>query len=353
MATFAPETAWTTEGIIHFADCNSNTNPVMTHNLPRWASHGSFDFQYKGEHTLLGIFERVDLIRSLIMREAGKEELKTFDKHIFDETLEYTTAAKKILLNTAPKSVTDQQNLWTWTQDLVYARARAEFGLREEPMTPWLFWNYWVGWTLDSYYRDLLPAARAIGIKGLFIDGVNRNDYSEYHGYPEGWTNMCNGQEYEISAKVGGPPAMKRFIDECLESGITRAYSWTNNDQSYLSANTTRHPEWFVRMEDSRLRYGGAYTNVLQHLELRQGRTAQLLGGVPENHQAGDRPERLPLRQLLQPGLHAGGLYRLHAAHLLAADAGSVEGAAGRRRAFPHREFRPVRRGVPRLPEGV
>ncbi len=72
---------------------------------------------------------------------------------------------------------------------------------------------------------------------------------------------MCNGQEYEISAKVGGSPAMKRFIDECLDNGITRAYSWTNNDQSYLSANTMRHPEWFVRMEDSRLRYGGAYTN--------------------------------------------------------------------------------------------
>lgn len=132
VATFAPETAWTTEGIIHFADTNSKTNPVMTHNLPRWASHGSFDFQWKGEATLLGIFERVELIRSLIMREAGKDELKTFDKHIFDQTLEYTTAAKKILLNTEAKSVADQQNLWTWTQDVVYARARAEFGLREE-----------------------------------------------------------------------------------------------------------------------------------------------------------------------------------------------------------------------------
>ena len=54
---------------------------------------------------------------------------------------------------------------------------------------------------------------------------------------------------------------MKRFVDECLEHGITRAYSWTNNDQSYLSANSLHHPEWFVRMEDSRLRYGGAYTN--------------------------------------------------------------------------------------------
>ncbi len=46
-ATFAPETAWTTEGIIHFADSNSKTNPVMTHNLPRWASQGRSIFSAK------------------------------------------------------------------------------------------------------------------------------------------------------------------------------------------------------------------------------------------------------------------------------------------------------------------
>ena len=60
-------------------------NPVMTHNLPRWASHGSSISSTKASPTLIGVFERVELIRTLLQREPGKPELKTFDKHIFDQ----------------------------------------------------------------------------------------------------------------------------------------------------------------------------------------------------------------------------------------------------------------------------
>jgi len=261
VVTFAAETAWTTEGVIHWADENSKANPVMTHNLPRWASHQAFDFQCKGDTTLLGIYARVDLIRSLLKRDAGHAELKTFDKHIFDETLQYATAPKQIVVNTAPKTLVDQQNLWTWTFDEVANRARAEFGLAEEPVTPRLGWNYWVNWTIDSYYKDLLPAAQAIGIKALFIDNINRSDYSEYNGYPDGWCNMCGGHEYEPGAKMGGATALKRLVDDCRELGIM-PYSWTNNDQSMASPLYQRR-DWFVKMEDTRLSYGGAYTNGL------------------------------------------------------------------------------------------
>jgi len=52
VATFREDTAWTTEGLIHWDDAASKSNPVMTHNLPRWASHQAFDFQYKGGLTL-------------------------------------------------------------------------------------------------------------------------------------------------------------------------------------------------------------------------------------------------------------------------------------------------------------
>ena len=64
---FEIDTEWTTEGILHFMVEGGNQNPIMTHNLPRWASHGSFDFQFKGNQTLIGVFEHVDLIRSLVL----------------------------------------------------------------------------------------------------------------------------------------------------------------------------------------------------------------------------------------------------------------------------------------------
>ena len=130
VAKFDRKNNWTTEGILFFLTEKGTDNPVMTHNFPRWASHGAFDFQYKGGETLIGVFERVDLIRSVLVRDAGKPELKTFDKHIFDQALKVRTTAKKILLNTEPKSETDQNNVWTWIHEDVEDRARAEFGLK-------------------------------------------------------------------------------------------------------------------------------------------------------------------------------------------------------------------------------
>ena len=87
VATFAPETTWTTEGILFFLTETDDVNPVMTHNLPRWASHQAFDFQHKGGRTLLGVFQRVELIRTILRRDAGKPEYvcgychATTDKH--------------------------------------------------------------------------------------------------------------------------------------------------------------------------------------------------------------------------------------------------------------------------------
>ncbi len=264
VAVFEAGTEWTTEGLIHWEDEHAKANPVMTHNLPRWASHQAFDCQYKERAALLGVFEGVSLIRSLLTREAGKPELKTFDKHIFDQALSCQTVAKKILLNTEKRSETGQRNLWSWVFDEVHRRARAEYGLQEEPLVPRLSMNYWDNFTIDSYYKDLLPAAQAIGIKSLFIDNVNKSAMTE----PCGLGNMCCGHEYEPAPRLGGPKKLAAFVQRCAEHGI-RLFSWTNNDQAYSSPiNASERDEkgWFVRMEDTRIKYGGAYTNVMSIL---------------------------------------------------------------------------------------
>ena len=261
VATFRKDTAWTTEGLIHWDDANSKANPVMTHNLPRWASHQSFDYQFKAGKTLLGLWERVDLIRSVLRREAGKTELKTFDKYIFDQALEHATPAKKILLNTQPRTHVGQQNLWTWVLDEVHRRARDEFGLREEPVMQRLFVNYWVNFTIDSYYRDLLPAAVACGFKALFIDNLKKSDMTAkvYTG------NMCCSHEFEIAPELGGPDGLKHFVHRCAQHGI-EPYSWTNPNQSCDGplfrgelARKLNTREWIIRLPDTRSPYCGAY----------------------------------------------------------------------------------------------
>ncbi|MGD0090580.1 MAG: hypothetical protein ABSE73_11730 [Planctomycetota bacterium] len=277
VAVFKADTAWTTEGLIHWDDAAAKSNPVMTHNLPRWASHQAFDFQYKGSSTLLGVFERVGLVRTLLRREAGKAELKTFDKHIFDETLSWRTPAKRILLNTAGKSDTAQKNLWTWVFDLVAERARAEFGLAEEPLIPRLVQNYWDNFTIDEYRKDLLPAALNLGFKALFIDNLNKSAATERCPHPDFHWNMCCGHEYEIAPRLGGPEMLKRFVSDCKQAGI-RPFAWTNNDQalsSPINAAERDDKGWFVRLEDTRLKYGGAYSSVFSILDFKKDAARQ------------------------------------------------------------------------------
>jgi len=267
-AVFEKDTAWTTEGVVHWEDANSAANPVMTHNLPRWASHQAFDFQYRGDKTLLGVFAHVDLIRSLLRREAGKAELKTLDKHIFDQALERATTPKSILLNTDPKSDTAQKNLWTRVFDEVHDRARAEFGLKEMPLHPRIHQNYWDNFHIDDYGKDLLPVAEKLGFREVFIDNVNKSAATERCPHPDFHWNMCCGHEYEPAPRLGGPEALKAFVDKCKKLGI-RPFSWTNNDQALSSPINMEERDsrgWFVRMEDTRLKFGGAYTNVMSIL---------------------------------------------------------------------------------------
>jgi len=230
------------------------------------------------------------------MREQGKPELKCFDKHIFDQALKVKTSAKSILLNCGargsrarrvggtgvspvgptgrrpvpPETETAQKNLWTWVFDEVADRARAEFGLKEEPLIPRLCQNHWHNFTIDTYRRDLLPAAIALGFKALFVDNLNKSAMTERCPHPDFQWNMCCGHEYEVAPRLGGPAALKRLVDDCREHGI-RIFAWTNNGQALSSpVNAAERDDkgWFVRMEDTRLKYGGAYAAVFSIMDM-------------------------------------------------------------------------------------
>lgn len=269
VVTFTPDTAWTTEGYLFFLDPASNFNRCMTHNLPRWADHQWFDFQFKGNKTLLGVYERVDLIRTLLCREPGKPELKCFDKHLFDETEKYATVPKAILLNTAPKTVTAQQNLWTWIYDETAERARAEFGLKEQPPVPFVGKHHWTNYTIETYYKDIVPACAAVGIRAIFAENFKRSDAAEPQRLISG--NMCTSHEYEIAPEHGGTAKFKEYIDRCHQAGI-KNFMWTN---TYVSLNAKMNIQqrdergWYMAMEDTRTKYAGAYTMVSSNLDLK------------------------------------------------------------------------------------
>jgi hypothetical protein len=267
VATFNRSNSWSTEGRL-WIDAPDLVNRVMTHNLPRWASHGSFDFQFKPGRTLIGVYERVGLIRSVLLREPGALELKTFDKHVIDETTNISTPPKMILLNEGSRGEIDGQNLWTAIERETGRRARAEFGIREEPPIPRVSWNYWRDFTIESYYQDLLPAAAAVGARQIFIDNLNKSDMSEGTDKVTGG-NMCCGHEYETASSLGGPEALRKFVRRCRELGI-QPMQWTNTDQSTcspLNNHVTGRWDWFVKMEDTRMKHGGGHNTVASLLD--------------------------------------------------------------------------------------
>ena len=271
VATFDDETFWTTEGELFFADPASLFNRVMTHNLPRWASHQAFDFQFKGDATLLGVYGHVDLIRSVLRRDPGKAEIKTFDKHIFDEARRYVTSPKAILLNTDKKTVTDQRNLWTWAFDDAHRRARAEFGLKEQPPLAILGFHHWVNFTIDTYYKDIVPAMANIGAFGIFAENFKKSDGSELDRLPNG--NMCGSKEYVISDRLGGAEKFAEYIRRCQALGLSN-YMWTNTYVTLSAAFNADHRAenescWFMAMNDTRTKYAGAYTCVSSNLDFK------------------------------------------------------------------------------------
>jgi hypothetical protein len=269
VVTFKPDTTWSTEGILFFLVEQGNANPIMTHNLPRWADHQAWDYQFKDGRTLIGVYDRVELIRSVLRREAGKPELKCFDKHIFDETTKFTTARKQILINQDRRSLVAEQNLWTWMFDELHERARKEFGLKEQPPVPLTGHHYWTNYNIDTSYRDIVPAAEAIGARAIFTENFKRSDASERNPLISG--NMCCSHEYEISPEMGGQTKFTDYVARCHKKGI-KNFMWTN---TYVSLQAKMNQQqrdergWYMAMEDTRIKYGGAYTMVSSNLDLK------------------------------------------------------------------------------------
>ncbi len=273
VATFAADTAWTTEGKLYWMAGNPRLNSIMTHNLPRFASHGSFDFQHKNGRALVGMFQRVGLIRSVVCRDPGRAELRHFDKHIDDEAVNFSTIPKNILLFEGNRDEVDMKNLWTSIHQDVAERARAEFGIAEQPFMPQIGWNFWAGFTIDSYRRDLIPAANALGIRRIFVDNLKKSAMTEEAPLKGVFTwNMCCPHEYEISPLLGGDDSLRRLVADCADQGI-KVVSWTNNMQAYSSPlNKAEREEGetgnYVLLEDARQKFGGAYLGCMSALDL-------------------------------------------------------------------------------------
>ena len=233
----------------------------MTHDIPRWSSEQGFDFQHKDGRALIGVFDACGLIRTIVRREPGAAEIRHFDKHIFDQSGDARTVRKFIGLAPDVGDDTAQFNAWTRVFDADQDNVLGEFGMRRTYSRTTLCHNFWVKFTADSYRKDLLPAAAALGFQQVFIDPLWENDMTrEREGKLPPWTrgNMCCPHEYEVGKVLGGIKGYRRLSGDARKMGV-ELISWIGSHQSILSPYLNAHGAEIVKQADARHWYGSGY----------------------------------------------------------------------------------------------
>src|ERR1019366_8011443 len=120
------ETTYSTGGLDKWA-------ALLPGNLwARWSLLPAFDMQYGKDGVLLGWFDEVSLIRTVVESNAGEDCLRVLDLHGFQQSKKVRTNPKTILWSPALLDSVDALNLWTRVQDREAEKSRRQFGIKEE-----------------------------------------------------------------------------------------------------------------------------------------------------------------------------------------------------------------------------
>lgn len=256
VVTLDAQTEYSTSACIKFP-----LNPIMTYDVPRWASEQGFDYQYRGDAALIGKFTQCGLIRTIVVRNAGDGEIRHFDKHIFDETHQAMTVPKFIGLNRAVGDDIAHLNAWTRVYDADQDLVLGEFGMHRTTPKTTLSHNFWNNFDCNSYREDLLPAAAALGFQQIFIDPYWENDMTRgREGVLPPWCsgNMCCPHEYEVAKVLGGVEGYRKLADDARAEGVDLLV-WIGSHQSQNSPYLNKHHVEVIKGPDGRHYYGSGY----------------------------------------------------------------------------------------------
>lgn len=239
------ETTYSTVGLDQWAT-------LLPGNLwARWSLLPSFDLQYGPKGVLLGWFDRVSLIRSVLESNPGESVLRVIDLHLFENSLRIQTNPKTILFSPEEIDDVDAINLWTRVQDAEARKAREQFGLPvEAPPAVVMSKNAWRGVDFNTTYENLLEVAAEFRADYIFIDSVfehqeafrqalenalplDRREDPIFDKFNHG--NMCNTLDYEVAQSWGGESGLRALCDRAAARGV-KVLSWM---AAHLSPNTS------------------------------------------------------------------------------------------------------------------
>lgn len=207
----------------------------------RWTLLPSFDMQYGRGGVMLGWFDEVSLIRTVVETTKGEDALRVMDMHLFEQSHHVSTNPKTILYSPDKLDATDALNLWTRVMDLEHDKACDQFKIvNEDPPAIVFSENVWRNIRFDKTYEHVVNVASEFGADYVFIDPVWEHhealrDWMEQtipaekrkgSIYEKAWEqNMCVTLDFEVAEVMGGEKGLKALCDRAAAKNI-KLLSW-------------------------------------------------------------------------------------------------------------------------------
>lgn len=241
------EDDFSTAGLDTSRDALAKVNPMPGNLWARWSLLPGFDMIYSNKGTLLGIYNEVSLVRTVIETLPGEDCLRIIDMHAFEQTSSFKTNPKTILFSPTQLDSVGAINLWTRMTDRDREMSQKQIGIAQDG-PPQITWsqNVWVGMNFDTTYEDAIDKAAELGADYLFIDPIwehaeaynmevaKRIPKEEQDGTllaKHCGQSMCCTYDFKVADALGGEAGLKRLCDRAAAKGV-KILSWVATHMS-------------------------------------------------------------------------------------------------------------------------
>lgn len=202
----------------------------------RWTLLPGFDMQYGQQGVLLGRFDEISLIRTVVETAEGEDALRVQDIHYFEQATTVKTNPKTILYSPDQLDAVESLNLWTRLQDREYQNGLRQFGMKDEGAPALVFSdNQWRNFRLAHSYDAAVEVAAEFGGDFVFVDAFWENGQAleetiRQHvpdGAREGTVlekslpgNMCVTYDFEVAKVFGGEVELKKLVERAAAKKV-------------------------------------------------------------------------------------------------------------------------------------
>jgi hypothetical protein len=265
---------------------------VSFQRLPRFGTIQAFDMLVHPKGALLGVFEPLEEILSLVQTANGEDVLHVIDEVRRPKTTKFTTDPKHILFAAKPKVWTReaQRNLWYVVIEKIHQDIRDRYGVERSAVNPrvWIPQVYVDQATIAGqvYPREKclygwadhwVPKWAEMGVKEICVHSMWISDYTvdrtktkDQVGGMHGQLvvgSICNVREHTLDPLWGGPEAMKYFVDAAHKHGM-QVQLWWASHLSRRAPILAEHPEYMLMAKDGLANGGGFGHNSIITIDL-------------------------------------------------------------------------------------